>query len=93
MGQHGSIRCLSVWRHCPQEVTMRNKDTIVKATTCDFYISQELIKSPGQVTMKVGNNTLIGRGLTYDMKSEDFSMLGGVQAIFNPETVRDSLTR
>lgn len=77
----------------PVQVTMRSKDTVFTAASCDFYVGQNLVKCPGQVTMKVGNNTLIGKGLTYNMKTEDFSMLGGVQAIFNPDTVREALSR
>ena len=77
----------------PGQMTMRSRDTVFTATSCDFFVAQNVVKCPGRVTMKVGNNTLIGRGLTYNMKTEDFSMVGGVQAIFNPETVRDALSR
>ena len=77
----------------PGQMTMRAKDTVFTAASCDFYVGQNLVKCPGKVTMQVGNNTLIGKGLTYNMKTEDFSVVGGVQAIFNPDTVRESLSR
>lgn len=77
---------------CPGLVTMRNQDTVVRANACDFYVSQDLVKAAGKVQMTVGSNTLLGTGLTYNTKTQDFA-LGRVQAIFNPETVRDSLAR
>jgi len=77
---------------CPGPVTMRNKDTVIRANSCDFYVAQNLVKSAAKVQMSVANNTLIGRGLTYDVKSDDFS-LQRVQGIFNPETVRETLGR
>ena len=77
---------------CPRQVTMRNKDTVIRANSCEFYVAQNLVKSAAKVQMTVGNNTLIGKGLTYNVKSEDFS-LQRVQAIFHPETVRETLGR
>ncbi len=77
---------------CPTQVTMRNQDTVVRANSCDFYVAQDLVKSAAKVQMSVGNNTLIGKGLTYNVKSEDFRMQQ-VQAIFNPETVGETLGR
>ncbi len=77
---------------CPGLVTMRNQDTVVRANACDFYVSQDLVKAAGKVQMTVGSNTLLGTGLTYNTKTQDFA-LGRVQAIFNLETVRDSLAR
>lgn len=77
---------------CPGLVTMRNQETVVRANACEFYLTQDLVKAAGKVQMTVGNNTLIGTGLTYNTKTEDFT-LNRVQGTFNPETVRESLAR
>jgi len=77
---------------CPGRVTMRNKDTVIGANSCDFFVTQDLVKCPTKVQMVVGNNTLVGFGLNYNIKSEDFS-LQRVQAIFSPEAARKAIGR
>ncbi len=77
---------------CPETVTMRNKDTAVTALSAEFHVAQDLVKTTSKVQMTVGNNSVTGQGLTYNIKTEDFT-LSSVQGVLNPETIRGNLRR
>lgn len=77
---------------CPETVIMRTKDAAVTARSAEFYVAQDLVKSVDKVQMTVGNNSITGIGLTYNIKSEDFS-LKTVQGVLNPASVRENLRR
>ena len=77
---------------CPSSVTMRDRDTVVRANSIDFHVNQDLVKSASKVQMTVGSNTLVGTNLIYNVKTQDFS-LKAVQAVFDAEKVREELNR
>jgi LPS export ABC transporter protein LptC len=77
---------------CPSTVTMRDRDTVVRANSIDFYVNQDLVTSSSKVQMSVANNTLVGDNLRYNVKTQDFS-LKAVQAVFDAEKAREELSR
>ncbi len=77
---------------CPSTVTMRDRDTVVRANSIDFHVNQDLVTSSSKVQMTVGNNTLVGKNLRYNVKTQDFS-LKAVQAVFDTEKAREELSR
>jgi len=72
---------------CPQKVVFRTSKAAVTTVGLSYYVDQDLIKAPGVVRMYSGANKMVGRGLVYNVKTQDFSM-SNVQAVFNPEEAR-----
>jgi len=72
---------------CPQKVVLRTSKAAVTALDLSYYVDQDLVKAPGVVRMYSGPNKMIGRGLTYNVKTQGFQM-SNVQAVFSPEQAR-----
>jgi len=75
---------------CPGEVTMRAEDVTITADHLDLLVATEMVRCTDRVRVKMGEDRLTGRDLSYNLNTRDFT-LDGVQAVFAPETVREKL--
>jgi len=75
---------------CPDKVTMRAEDITITADHLDLMVAADMVKCTDRVRLKMGENRLTGRNLSYNLNTKDFT-LDGVQAVFAPETVKEKL--
>lgn len=75
---------------CPGEVTMRAEDVTITADHLDLMVATDMVKCTDRVRLKMGEDRLTGRNLSYNLDTKDFT-LDGVQAVFAPETVKEKL--
>jgi len=75
---------------CPGEVTMRAEDVTVTADHLDLLVATDMVKCAGRARLRMSEDRLTGRNLSYNLDTKDFT-LDGVQAVFAPETVKEKL--
>ncbi len=77
--------------NCPDEVTFRSRDAVIVTTGLTYYVNQDIVDCPNQVTMYAGNNNkVVGQRLRYDVATADFT-LQDVQMILNVEEAKEKL--
>jgi len=75
---------------CPGQVTARAREAMFSTRGATYDINQNLIQAPNQVNLYSGENKIIGKSLTYNLDTGNFTM-DAVQMIFKAEEARELL--
>jgi len=71
-------------------VEVKNEQALIRTSGLDYFVAQDLVKCPGQVTMYAGDNSVVGGNLEYNIATGNFR-LEKIQMVFHAEEAKQKL--
>lgn len=68
----------------PSQVTARTREALFSTTGLTYDLKSAAVTAPGTVSLYSGQNKIIGKTLTYNVNSGDFSV-NNAQMVFEPQ--------
>ncbi len=69
---------------------VKNEQALIRTSGLDYFVAQDLVKCPGQVTMYAGDNSVVGGNLEYNIATGNFR-LEKIQMVFHAEEAKQKL--
>jgi hypothetical protein len=69
---------------CPAQITARTREALFSTTGLTYDLNTSAVSAPGTVSLYSGQNKILGKSLTYNVKNGDFSV-NNAQMVFEPQ--------
>ena len=78
--------------HCVGPVTARFRNAMATAPEADLYVEKDLVVVPGEVRLYIGDNLVVGRKLTYNIRTDSFE-LEQVRAVLHAKKAKEEIEK